>query len=369
MALVDDYTALSALTFWGQRLVTIVIGFSPIVANATEVAVVMRKISMVGGTGTSGFAWVTEHGSLSPTVDIVMSTFNGERYLAQQLDSILSQTFTDWRLIVRDDGSTDGTGAILESYRQCYPDKIQLLAATSHLGVRESFSVLLQESTAPYTMFCDQDDVWSPFKIEKSVRVMQETEQTYSPMPLLIYTDLTIVDADLTIQDRSFLHYQKSRPLTDFKSLLVTNTIAGCTICMNERLRTLIGTIPDSAMMHDWWAGLVAAAFGRVIFVPESTVLYRQHSRNVVGAARRALSGVWFYHASGRWRQDLMVTHDHARAFLRQYETCLPVPLARLIKDWACLPTRPFWVRKFLVLKHGIKRGSVLASWVLLLLI
>ena len=303
-------------------------------------------------------------------VDIVMATFNGERYLAQQLDSILNQTFSDWRLIVRDDGSTDGTLSILQSYAQRYPDKIRILAPGPHLGPRGSFSALLAESTAAYTMFCDQDDVWVPSKIQESLRVMQQAERTHSSsVPLLVYTDLTVVDAELTIRDASFLHYQKSGPLTNFKSLLITNTIAGCTILINQRLRSLVGTIPDTVVMHDWWTGLVASAFGRVIFVPQATVLYRQHSRNAVGAASPTLSGVCAYHTSGRWRKDLMATHDQALAFLRRYGPRLSKSLERLVKDWASLPSQNFWMRKIVVLKNGFRRGSVLATFVMFWLI
>lgn len=219
-------------------------------------------------------------------IDILLSTFNGELYLGELIESILRQSHEEWRLLIRDDGSSDTVLKILTDYALRFPEKIIVLEdGEKRLGACQSFARLLSHSTADYTMFCDQDDVWFPEKIELTIRRMQESELKHKNCPLLVHTDLKVVDKDLKVHSESFRRYQHINPdLKTLNHLLVMNIATGCTMMMNKKLRELIPSIPGEAIIHDWWITLVASAFGRIEYIDRATIFYRQHGSNEIGA-------------------------------------------------------------------------------------
>jgi len=219
-------------------------------------------------------------------VDILLSTYNGAIFLSEQIDSILNQSYTDWKLIIRDDSSTDKTKEVLQTYQNRYPKKIVVQKnSDENLGVTLNFSKLLESSSAPYIMFCDQDDVWLPEKVELTLKKMIEVEKSNPDTPLLIHTDLKVVNTNLDILSDSYWSYQGLDPEYDILNrLLVQNVITGCTVMINKKLADIALPIPDKAIMHDWWLGLVAASFGQVHHIDIPTMLYRQHANNDTGA-------------------------------------------------------------------------------------
>lgn len=221
-------------------------------------------------------------------VDILLATYQGGLYLQAQLDSIMQQTYPHFHIMIRDDGSTDQTLSIIESFRQTYPDRISVIPCTQRLGVKENFSEIMSQATAPYIMFCDQDDIWLPHKIELNLRKMKELEnQEGTETPLLIHTDLQVVKSDLTLIAPSFWHYSRLNPsLTSLNRLLVRNIVTGCAMMMNQKLLKLAYPIPSQSIMHDWWIALVATIFGKIEYIEDTTILYRQHGKNDVGAKK-----------------------------------------------------------------------------------
>lgn len=219
---------------------------------------------------------------------ILLATYNGEKYLAQQLDSVITQSCRDWELFIHDDGSTDSTPAILRKYAAGHPGRIHILEAPPCGGARDNFFYLMSEVDAPYIMFCDQDDVWFPNKIERSLRAMKELERKKGgDVPLLVFSDSTVVDGELRVLDKSFLHYQHLLPgKLRFADLMVQNVVSGNVSLFNRPLRkaALQYTDPRRVIIHDWWCALVAAYFGAIALVDGSTILYRQHGNNAVGA-------------------------------------------------------------------------------------
>ena len=147
-------------------------------------------------------------------IDILLATYNGATFLAAQLDSILGQTHTDWRLIIGDDGSTDGTREVIGAYRARFPEKIVTLGErTENVGVVRNFSRLIEHAEADYVALCDQDDVWKPEKLELSLDKMRALEAKHgADTPLLVFTDLSVVDRDLRVVHPSFWRYQQIRP-------------------------------------------------------------------------------------------------------------------------------------------------------------
>lgn len=216
-----------------------------------------------------------------------MTTFNGEKFVEEQIESLLSQTYQHWTLIIRDDCSHDKTVEIIKKYQQMHPDKINLIEDNlGRLGVIQNAKEILNRSNAKYMMFCDQDDVWLPTKIEISLKKIQELEDKYGEQtPLLVFTDLTVVDEQLKLIYSSFWNYQKiNSNQQSINYLLVGNIVTGCTLLINNSLKNKIHDFPPEIMMYDWWIALVCSAFGHMACVETPTILYRQHKSNTTGA-------------------------------------------------------------------------------------
>ncbi len=221
---------------------------------------------------------------------ILMSTYNGEKYLAAQLDSLIAQTHTNWTLLIRDDGSADKTIDIIKQYT-LQDARIELVSDNlGNLNVVKSFAALMNkalERNEPTIFFCDQDDVWLPHKMQATLQLLQQIEKENTQgIPVLIHTDLHVVDSNLKTIQPSFMQFEglKRNPNAPLRTLLINNYITGCTIGMNRALLTLASPMPDEARMHDWWCGLCAAACGKIGFLETPAILYRQHDRNAVGS-------------------------------------------------------------------------------------
>ena len=221
------------------------------------------------------------------TIAILMATYNGAAYLSQQLDSLLGQTFADWHLYIHDDGSTDETNDILARYADVYPQQITVFDYPSQGGACRNFLSLLERVEAPYYMFCDQDDVWLSGKIEKTFHRMQEEEGRHGKSPVIVHSDLCLVDARLNRLSPSFIRDQQIKidKIKTFDDYASTNTVTGCAMMLNQEARQIMKRPYDKALMHDAWICLsVAANDGIVAFIDEPLVLYRQHGDNTLGA-------------------------------------------------------------------------------------
>jgi len=225
---------------------------------------------------------------MNKNVYILLATYNGEKYLKEQLDSILNQTYTNWILWIHDDNSQDSTVAIVKEYRDRFPQKIIYIDdAISTGGAKENFSFLLNhvDTEFDYVMFSDQDDVWLPDKIELFVNQIHEAEIKYSKLPLLVFSDLKVVDSDLTTISDSMVESQKLNPsIADCLHLLKCgNVITGCAMMINKKAYEISIPMPKNALMHDWWIGLVVSKYGKNIYLDKQTILYRQHESNSIG--------------------------------------------------------------------------------------
>ncbi|WP_111608877.1 MULTISPECIES: glycosyltransferase family 2 protein [Marinomonas] len=227
-------------------------------------------------------------------IQILLATYNGAKYLEAQLDSLLSQTYTDWTLIAHDDGSTDKTCDILRAYQSQYPDIIEILEDGVTFGcARDNFTYLLEASTAEYVMFCDQDDVWLPEKIAKTFYTMQQLEGLHKGLPIVVHTDLMVVDESLGSIAPSMFDYQGlNRSIDGLLQILAKNTVTGCTMMINRRAISSALPMSACAVMHDWWiAANVIKQQGVIGFIDESLIQYRQHSSNSVGTKKNSILG------------------------------------------------------------------------------
>ncbi|MDV3426289.1 MAG: glycosyltransferase, partial [Bacillota bacterium] len=173
-------------------------------------------------------------------VTILLATYNCEKFLRTQLDSIIYQTHTNWELIVSDDSSSDKTSDILNEYKLKYPEKIYILNNEKRFGnARDNFFHLLENCIGSYIMFCDHDDKWLPKKIELTLAKMLETEKKQPPhTPVLVHTDLNVVDGELNMIAPSLMKFQDISPeRIKLNNLLVQNVITGCTVMINKELK------------------------------------------------------------------------------------------------------------------------------------
>ncbi|WP_438832657.1 glycosyltransferase family 2 protein [Streptococcus pluranimalium] len=214
-------------------------------------------------------------------VNIVMSTYNGEKYLADQIKSIQSQTFEDWQLLIRDDGSSDNTPSLIRDMAK-KDDRIQFIndGQNENYGVIKSFYHLVKYDSADYYFFSDQDDVWLPEKMEMTLKRAQIES---SDNPLLVYTDLKVVNEDLEVLQESMIKSQSHHANTKLVQELTENTVTGGTMMINKALADK-WQVYDNLLMHDWYLALLAASLGKLIYIDQATQLYRQHEANVLGA-------------------------------------------------------------------------------------
>ena len=218
-------------------------------------------------------------GSNDKKVTILLSTYNGSKFLRQQLDSLYQQTYPNIRILVRDDGSIDSTRALLE--KEQAKGRITLFEEHGNLGAAPSFFELLKNAATTeteYVAFCDQDDVWHPEKIARAVLRLTGVAVDH---PAMYCSRVEIVDERL-----SHIGYTMLPRKIGFGNALVDCVTTGCTIVLNRAAVRLLGkNLPSSGVMHDWWCYLVMSCFGEVIYDSTATLKYRQHDSNTIGLA------------------------------------------------------------------------------------
>lgn len=225
-----------------------------------------------------------------PQVQVLLATYNGGRFLREQIESILSQTYENIHIVARDDGSSDETPAILEEYARRFPLRFKLLQPDSaNRGVVANFVCLMKAVTANHICFADQDDVWLPNKIETSYQAMTHLQERSHPgTPLLVFSDLVVVDDNLELLYSSFWSCMGIDPerVHRINRLLGRGVVTGCTMMINRKLLERSTPIPEGVCLHDRWIALVACAMGKADFIREPLVRYRQHSSNAVGIGK-----------------------------------------------------------------------------------
>ena len=217
----------------------------------------------------------------TPVVQVLLATHNGERYLEEQLDSILSQDSVSVEILVADDGSTDSTQDIVRSYARRFP--VELVSTERIGGSTKNFARLVAEADAELVAFSDQDDRWLPSKLKNQVDAMQGNG------PELVFTDLLLMNQCGTLTGRSLFSVNRINPQrARFANVCVQNIAPGNASLMNKAALELVRPIPTGVYGHDWWCAAVVALFGSLTLVDEPGVAYRIHEANVVGSRQSA---------------------------------------------------------------------------------
>lgn len=259
-------------------------------------------------------------------VTILLATYNGEDYLKAQLESIAAQTYENWQLVAGDDGSTDHTLDILEDFKEKYPNQVTIIKNDPPTGsAKDNFINLLRNSYGPHFMFCDQDDVWKSDKIYLTLQKMEALETRYGTnTPILVHTDLTVSDENLQIIAESFFQYANIPKRIMLNQLMVQNSVTGCTAMINRSLQKyFLQPLPVSKIiMHDYWVALIAKVFGKIGFVNEPTMYYRQHYNNSVGA-KNASSPRFLYQrfqeGKNSYRRLMIESMEQIQGFMDTY--------------------------------------------------
>lgn len=299
-------------------------------------------------------------------VNILMSTYNGQQFLAEQIRSIQEQSYTDWTLFIRDDGSSDNTKEILKDFEH-QDSRIHLIDSdkSDNLGVIKSFHKLVNHDRADYYFFSDQDDVWLPNKLELSLK---EAQNYPVDLPLMVYMDLKVVNQDLEIMTESMVKSQSHHANTELVQELTENTVTGGVAMINHALAEMWQET-DDILMHDWYLALLASAFGNLVFIDQPGELYRQHSDNVLGA--RTLSKRF-----KKWiRPHILfaVYWDLIKNSQKQARHLLQMPLSQsnreLIEAFVTIMDKPMLERFRILRKYGLRKNKAFHTLVFTTLI
>lgn len=298
-------------------------------------------------------------------VDILLSLYNGSPFIEEFILSLKEQTFQRFNLIINDDCSSDGSlQCAVRTCNRCGISCRTLPVLNSQIGIVKSYDRLIKSSAARYTMFADQDDVWHPDKIEKTLNAMLTTEKSAGPdLPCLIHTDLSVCDQSMREIHPSmvrFVHLDPGR--NSLKQLIVQNCVTGCTVMFNRALKNLIGTFPDHAICHDWYVAIIAAAFGKIYFLPESTINYRQHTDNYYGAVdlkQELLHGI---HRDAL-RRRLLLAQEQTADFIAQYAHLLNTSQMHCLSAWSnCRHEKSRLKRVLTLIRYGFRKGDLIRT-------
>lgn len=300
-------------------------------------------------------------------IAIVLASYNGEKYINDQINSILRQSYDNWHLFIRDDASSDNTLKLEKHMAAKYPEKITVYSNQTELhGPKHNFFALSKialDQNYKYIMFCDQDDVWKNDKVE-STYLKMKTEERDTKIPILVHSDLEVVDENLNILGKSFIKYRALDPsIKDLNHLLIQNNVTGCTMMVNHALleKALQFKNMDLVAMHDWWFALIACIYGNIFFLEKATICYRQHGGNVVGATKvnspqfiiKRLTG------SAHVRETLHLAVDQAKLLINTYSD-IPKDKKMLLKKFSNLYSHNKFYRINFVRKNNIlKQGKV----------
>lgn len=307
---------------------------------------------------------------MNQTIDILMAVYNNGHYILAQLQSLMQQTYSQFRIIIRDDCSSDNSVSLIQSFSKQYPNQVLFIQGKENLGACGNFGELMRYAEAPYIMFCDADDIWLPTKVEESLAMIQKNEALYgNRTPLLVHTDLAVVDKELCPLSHSFWQYSQIDPQAahHLNRLLVHNVMTGCTMLINRPLLQLAMPIPKEAIMHDWWIGLVASAFGKIDRLAKPTMLYRQHGKNDVGAKDwKSMATYWAHakkalHPDGQQqlRHSLLRTIHQASRFSHRYQAHLTPQKQKIVQEYATLDSTHPLRKRYLFFKNRYFKNTI----------
>ncbi len=294
-------------------------------------------------------------------VAILMSTFNGSRYLREQIASLQHQTFSKWNLYIRDDGSADNTIEIIEKLAQS-DNRIHLISDNKcRLRPMKSFLTLLKEVNADFYFFCDQDDFWKEDKLQLMLDRISKEDNT---KPNLVYCNLQCVNSELKPIDNQF-NYLVGQ-LSGY-SRCVSNDMPGCVMLINKKLRDLTVTNTtefSNILMHDWWIALIAQFCGKIFFLNKRLILYRQHGNNAIGAGKNGnIIKKIFRKGIIEKQQNLIIqTFLQIREFYKDYSSYFSKKDTEFFKKFILCKDKNAMYRLHFIIKNDVHSSYLLRT-------
>ena len=228
-------------------------------------------------------------------IEILVATYNGERYLSEQLNSIREQTHANYKVLISDDGSTDGTCEIIDQF--CSIDsRFRLIDRARKGGVVENFGYLIRKSSAEVIFLADQDDVWEKNKIEYLLCAGEDIGGRYwSEKELMLFGDMKVIGAEGELIERSFYKYISANweNNIDMDILRCCCTVYGASVMVTQRLLRKYPSLSADICMHDHFLALMAAKSNCLRYYSNTVTQYRVHDQNTVGARRSRLRLEW----------------------------------------------------------------------------
>lgn len=301
-------------------------------------------------------------------VHIVLATYNGERFLREQLDSLVCQSHENITIEVCDDGSQDGTLAIVGEY--CEKDtRISLHVNEENEGYVRNFLKGIKRSVAPYIMLCDQDDIWHKNKVEKTLAKMKQVEKSGKDIPILVYSDAMNFDSD-TGKELGYFHKNShlNTKKVDTPHLFMENKCIGCTTMVNRKMQSYLEELPEEIRVHDWWLALISSHFGKIEYLAEPTLLYRQHSGNMIGGdtygnyVKERLSKV------EKQRYVLQQTYRQGAAFLECFREQMSKEQIQIAEQFAQMENAGWFEKRKRMIANGFYKSGLVRNIGLLLL-
>ena len=300
-------------------------------------------------------------------VNIVLSTYNGAKFLAEQLESIQKQTFTDWQLLIRDDGSTDETPQIIQQFATS-DKRIKFINADNreNFGVIKNFFTLVKFELADYYFFSDQDDVWLP---NKMATMLDEAQKYDQAKPLMVYMDLSVVDQNLVVTQPSMIQSQSHHANTTLLPELTENTVTGGVSMINQALASRWQST-EQIIMHDWYLALLATAIGELVYIDQPGELYRQHENNVLGARtlRKRLKK-WLNPMQAVYKYWDLIFNSQIQARLLLSQPDLSDDKRELIEKYDGLLNQTFSNRIKMIKKYHFKKNKAFHTVIFWMLI
>lgn len=303
-------------------------------------------------------------------IHIVIATYNGQMYIREQLESVLANNYKDISIEVCDDGSTDGTIGIVKEYVDNYPN-ITLHENPQNLGYTMNFLEGIRRSTSPYIMLCDQDDIWHEDKIEKTYERMRGFEkENGESVPLLVFTDAMNFDSGSgenlgSFHKNSHLDIKKM----DTAHIFMENKCIGCTVMVNAAVLNYLSVLPKEIRVHDWWLALICSNFGKISYIAETTLQYRQHSGNMIGGsgfAEYLKKRITNLH---RQREAIRETFAQGEAFYKIFGAELPEAKQKIAQQFAQMSHTGALGRRMKMMRFGFCKSGLIRNIALFLLV
>jgi glycosyltransferase involved in cell wall biosynthesis len=308
----------------------------------------------------------TRNSASGELIDVVLPCYNAAEWIDEFVKGLLTHDNVDWRLIARDDGSKDGTLALLKGWQEKLGTRMLLLDpdAPKNLGLIGNYDVVLAATTANWVLTADPDDVWLPTHLPLTLTVLKQAETKFgSDVPVAVCTDAMVVDGQLNLVAPSFWRWSKARPLVNpsLPRMAMDSVALGSTMAVNRALLNKALPLPVGAAYQDWWMALVAVAFGQFVALPDVTIKYRRHGENatkdpLLVTLGTRLAKLRAAPAAVRARLDYLLRQagQQAGIFAVRYAASLDAPNLTALRCLSALPDASPLAKRQWILRHGL---------------